>query len=231
MADAFVYGKFVAPGGSIYGEYSAQTHVIDWKYDPKFETGASIDWGSRTPHVLFFQIAPKGTKLSNGTLLPYDAAVIFDELIPDGRVTRIRTDDLLDEIIDRGYRLSKVCVDPTGFAQIEIANQRIAAPINFIRKSIRVKVTVGIEHVSRMLKPFRGPPMLYFARDLSLKKEPRAVCNAIRSYSYKQDITGKPLSEEPNQDGVSEHATSCLRYIAINYFPAVRPATGVRSIA
>jgi hypothetical protein len=231
MAEAYIHGHFVPPGGTVYGEYDPKIHHVKWKYDPKYPVGASIDWGSRTPHVLFFQIVPENTKLSTGKITTHESAIVFDELYPDGRITRIRTDDLCDQIVDKKYPLSKVCVDPTGFAQIEISHERLRVPINFIRRSKRVKVTVGIEHVSRMLRPYRGEPRLYFADSLAQATNPRAVCNAIRSYSYGKDEEGRPLREEPQQDGVSEHATSGLRYIAINYFPAVRPKAGVRSMA
>jgi len=231
MAKAYVHGHFCPPGGAVYGEIDPKVHLVDWQYQKHFETGVSVDWGSRSPHILFFQIIPPRTKLSNGTITDRESAVVFDEIILDGRTARIRTDDLLDEIAARRYQLKRACVDPTGFAQIEIASERLGIPINFIRRSKRVKVTVGIEHVSRMLRPYFGAPLLYFASSLAGNSNPRAVWNAMKSYSFKKDEDGKPLSEDPDQSTPAEHATSCVRYIAINYFPAVRPATGVRSIA
>jgi hypothetical protein len=222
LAEAYVFGHFTPPGGAIYGELESKTHLIEWTYKPHLETGVSIDWGSRNPHVLFFQLIPKGYKLSNGIVTEHQSAVVFDEIILDGRVTRIRTDDLCDAITDRKYNLTRACVDPTGYAQIEISAARLGVPINFIRKSKRVKVTVGIEHVSRMLRPFAGKPLLFFASKLAGTDNPRSVWNGMKAYSFKEDKDGEPLSEEPDQKKAAEHATSCVRYIAINYFPLVR---------
>ncbi len=56
MAEAYIHGHFVPPGGSVYPEFDEGRHALPWSQPrPDLQTGVSIDWSARSPHVLFVQ--------------------------------------------------------------------------------------------------------------------------------------------------------------------------------
>jgi hypothetical protein len=239
MAEAYIQGRFVPPGGSVYPEFDEGRHAIPWTHTPALQTGVAIDWSARSPHVLFVQILPEGYMMPSGRPLLRKGMVIFDELYPDGTKTPVRTDALCDLILAKNIKLDFAVADPAGLGteassgidQMQIARGRLGLQIRYTRSQVKRNVRNGVEHVTRMLAPIQGDPSLYVAESLTAAKDPRAVVRAFHAYSYPKDRDGKPMNEEPVKDGVVDHAMDCVRYLAVNLFPVARLTPGVRSIA
>jgi hypothetical protein len=240
LAEAYLNGQFVPPGGTVYPEFDEAVHCIDWKPQPQFPIGVIIDWGARSPHVLFVQRIPRGTLLkAPAEVTDRDGAVVFDELIVDGSSQSIMTDRLCHLILAKYSKIHWGACDPadggvhptSGLNQIGIANRILDIKLRFTTDPKLTPIKAGIEHLKSMLHPFAGKPSLYFARSLLQNHSPRAMLNAIRAYSYPKEKDGKPMDDEPEKDGISDHAVDCLRYCAINYFPIIRLQSTVRSAA
>jgi hypothetical protein len=240
QAEMYLHGAFVPPGGTVYPEFDEAIHCIDWKPQPQFPIGVIIDWGARSPHVLFVQRIPKGTMLR----APFDStdrdgAVVFDELIADGASQAVTTERLCHLILAKYSKIHWGACDPadggvhptSGLNQIGIANRILDLKLRFTTDPKLTPIKAGIEHLKSMLAPYAGKPSLYFAKTLLQNHSPRATLNAIRAYSYPKEKDGRPMDDEPDKDGISDHAVDCLRYCAINYFPIIRLQSTIRSAA
>lgn len=130
MLDAYLKGRFVAAGGSVWPELSESKHVIPWRYETQLQhsdgylvtTGitVSVDWSPRVPHVQFWHRVPAGVRLPSGEVSPNDFAVLVDELYPDGLMQAVTTERLGMMIRarerERGYRIDRAVCDPAGKA-------------------------------------------------------------------------------------------------------------------
>jgi len=235
LRPCYIDGRFVPPGNRVYHVYDRDRHIIDWSFDyyverlrharVRSEVVVVIDPGLRTPHVLFVQIVPEDVRLPNGKVTASPTAIVFDELYPAGRdEDAIRTDQLCGLIKAKGYPLRRCIFDPAGLAKEQTSGVSVAEIIaNELNLEVEYEtdpslrsVINGIELVDRMLSPTTGDPMLYFARSLDESADPRAVLRAIDVYHYPKDAEGKPVSDNPVKDGVTDHAMDDLRYLAIN---------------
>ncbi len=253
------HGFFVPPGGSCYPEIDPEVHQIDFGFDRRFETGVAIDFASRTPALLFFQLIPPTWRIIDGKILPpadryradkhtlpingQGACVLFDEINPDGSVVGITTEQLCRLIVAKAYPLSYVLPDPAGKAEQSSSGTNDIAIVQgfmhrgaiggrmMMKKSAAMRfIPTGVDHVKRMLAPVTGPPMLYFKKELCESKDPRSVWNALNAYGYGAEDKDGPISQVPIKDGISDHQSDLTRYIAINLFPVIRLAARVRSL-
>ncbi len=192
MLDAYLRGRFVPAGGSVWPEFSEARHVVPWVWDEQIlsadgfltRTGItlSIDWSPRVPHVQFWHRLPAGIRLGN-IITQHDVAVLVDELYPDGMLQAVTTERLCHLIRTRAaekrYRIDRIVCDPAGSAaqstsgesDMTIANRELGVPI----VGAGHPVSVGISHVQWALDPLirtdkRGRtlnhPRLFISRDL-----------------------------------------------------------------
>ena len=235
LRPCYIDGQFVPPGNLVYHVFNENRHVIDWDFDyyvkplrrerVRSEVVVIIDPGPRTPHVLFVQVVPAGVPLPNGLVTQRSTAIVIDELYPAGRdADTIRTDQLCGLIKAKGYPLRRCVFDPAGLAKeqtsgmsvAEILANELSLEVEYETDPALRSVLNGVELVDWMLAPATGDPVLYFARSLEQNVDPRSVLRAIRVFHYPKDKEGKPLSDNPEKDGVVDHSMDCLRYFAIN---------------
>ena len=255
LRHAYIDGHFVPPGGSVYPEWDIGDngdgrHVIDFAPDFSLPIVPVIDWSARTPHVLIAQLIPEGYVIpGRGTMAKLDprhkyaAAVILDELIPDGTYQAYTIERMAQEVRALGYRFAGefVC-DPAGTAKEATSGtsaiQQFAEYMH-LRPRFRLKaadrlIANGIDMVKRMLEPMDGIPRLYVSRYCYDKAEalqgnqatkhlaPRSLVYAMGAYSYPEIISGKAVKSDPVKDGITDHACDTLRYLVINYFNSTR---------
>jgi hypothetical protein len=234
LRPCYIDGRFVPPGNRVYHSFT-DNHVIDWRFDyyvqpmrrarVSSEVGVVIDPGLRTPHVLFVQVVPPGVDLGRGGITERATAIVIDELYPAGPdEDTIRTDELCEIIKAKGYPLRWCIMDPAGLTTEQTSGESVAEIVaNALNLDVEYEtdpdlrsIVNGVELVDRALKPAVGAPMLYFASTLEENENRRAVLRAIRAYCYPKDKEGKPLSDKPEKDGITDHAMDCLRYFFIN---------------
>lgn len=231
MRQSYVHGHFSPPGGIVYPSFG-ERNIIPWTWSRYFETVVIFDWSPRTPHVLFGQILPQGTEHSalEGAAprgkLNRTSVVIYDEIILGGPDTVITTPALCRHVKAKGYPLGFAIGDPAGRAveatsgksNMQTVIRELQIPFKPVPKAMR-DVRVGIEHVNLALEPMTGHPTLLVSESLAQKQSPRSVVPAFRGYSYPQQKDGKPLSDEPDKDGVTDHAMDCVRYLVCTVLP------------
>lgn len=227
LAEAFIKGRFVPPGGSVYPMYSIRNQ-IPYQFHKSFLSGCVIDWAPRTPHVLFYQLYFPGDVLAKVGPVKRTTAVVYDELILDGKFRAISTPELCRAIIGKGHRLDEVIADPAGKAAEatsgtnSLRQARLALGMAITIPPGNMKgIEAGVEHVSLALAPMAGAPTLYISNALTANRDPRAVHNAFSGYHYPKDKEGKPLDATPVKDGVSEHAMDDVRYLIVTKLPAI----------
>ncbi len=234
---AYIDGHFTPPGGQVYAEYDKDIHVIPWKYDRNLKTIAINDYSPRNPHVLIVQQLPKGYEVKPGVKLLDTGAVVVGEHYPDGSHAAIRTEALCKGAVALNFKIHEFTDDPSGQSaeatsgidQTSIAKRVYNCKYRPVRRGRLSRITIGIEHVARLLMPANGQPRLYFSEDVAAAKHSRAICNALPAYSYVPPQDGRPLVEEPIKDGIVDHACDDMRYYAVVYHPITEYVTGHRS--
>lgn len=236
----YLEGLFVTIGASVYPVFSADRHVVsyEWKHEQRnrklrtrpANTGVVIDPSPRNPHVLFVVLLEEGDYFGPH-IAQRRTALVFDELLPISDVElgedAIRTERLCQMIIDKGYPIHWCIMDPAGKAveatsgkhQVAIVSEMLDVNVEYTYDPRLRLIENGIEMVERMLDPLSGMPCLLFAESLRYNHSRRAVLNAIQHYHYAEAKDGKPISNQPVKDGVTDHAMDDIRYLAINYFP------------
>lgn len=254
MRDAYLMGRFVPAGGSVWPEFQESRHVIPWQYETQVATFdghlvntgiiLSIDWSPRSPHVQFWHRVPAGIRMPDGRVTQGDIAVLVDEIYPDGYLQAVTTARLCHEVKkharDKGYKLDLAVCDPAGKA-VQSATGESDMTIAHRELGIRVlgsghPVGVGIAHVQWALDPLQGHPRLFISRDLVAhpydpRRVERSTFKAIQAYSYPEIRRGARVGTEPVKDGVSDHACDPTRYLAYYLWPQDRLSADVWSAA
>jgi len=240
LVDAYLNGKFVPPGFVVYPEIDEAQHLVD--FDPLAAENRDLqviplfDFSPRTPHCLIATILPAGRTMSNGIRLDKRSAIIIDEVIPDGTggADPVRTEKLARTAAALGYTFRSpgnfFIADPAGEAaeassgmdQIHIIKDVLQIDAKFQRAPRLRNINNGVEHVKTMLQPTVGEPSLFFRRELARQRSPRGVWNAMHEYHYPKDRDGKAAGEQPEKDGITDHAADLVRYLSINEFKIVR---------
>ncbi len=227
---SYIDGHFTPPGGSVHPGFSDR-NFIDWpEYAQTFLTGVVLDWSPRAPHALFFQVLPAGTKTKALGRLNRTSAVVFDEIY-EFVEDPITTPRLCEYVKAKRYPLKQAIGDPAGKAVEATSGESsrnqaqvsLRLPIEQPPKNMRGKST-RIEHVNLALEPLTGHPTLFVAKHMEQDKHPRALVPSFRSYSYKKDKDGRPVSEI-NEDGISEHSMDCIQYLVSVVLPTYERLT------
>jgi hypothetical protein len=226
MAPCYLEGMFVPPGGTVHPGFG-EKNLIDWEHNRDFETCCVIDWSPRTPAVLFYQIIPAGVEVKGVGRLTRKSIVIFDEMHPGGPDDVITTPFLCRDIKAHNYPLSKFVCDPagkgveatSGTSNIRLARQHLGLPYRTPPPNLASK-KARIEHVNLALEPLTGHPTLFVSKRLEKNHQARGVVNSFRAYSYPKGADGKPLDENPHEDGITEHAMDDVQYIVSVELPS-----------
>uniref|UniRef100_A0A6H1ZG61 Putative terminase n=1 Tax=viral metagenome TaxID=1070528 RepID=A0A6H1ZG61_9ZZZZ len=245
LAPCLLYGQFVPPGGTVYPEFKEDIHCWPFEFSDNVtdergfnqpaDCGIVVDPGGHCPHVLWVEILHKGRQLE-GKIIRRRSAIVYDEIYPGKHDdTTITIERLCQMASAKGYPIRWIISDPAAKQTQTISGQNEAY---FMRQMFGLTpkmqkdpshrlIRNGVDMVKRMLAPMDGNPLLLFARSLLGNTHDRAVIPAIRTYHYPEWVEGRPISDDPIKDGITDHAMDCVRYLAINEFPVKRLAVRI----
>ena len=205
------YGaKFTALSGQVYSEFDRNYNVGDYRYDPRYATFMTIDFGYRMPAVLWFQVVKDEKGVEN--------IYIIDEIIHQ---ENIKTAELVELIQKRKYRIVQTFGDPAGY-QVQSSVGKGEAEIFYSLTGYRVyglrdkasrSIASGISHVRNFICSSDGN------RRLHISKRCTGIIQDIESYRYPESREGADLKELPLKDGYHDHGCDALRYGIVNKFP------------
>lgn len=228
QARCYLEGQFVPPGGGVWPEVSHERHFIDYKFDPNIGVAISVDWSPRNPCCIFAQFYEPGMVL-NGRRVEERTFVVFDEMHLDGHTTPITTDRFAAQIKAKCYPINYCCADPagkgveatSGVDQITLFERALGLRVNYRTDNESRSIPIGVEHLRRLFDPLGKHPRVFFSKSLLSNKDPRACAQALFAYSYQVEKSGRPLSNLPLKDGVTDHFADTLRYLAVNQISLV----------
>ena len=199
--------QFTSFAGQVY-PFDRNIHVKKIDYNKEWETFCSIDFGYRMPSAGWYQVG-----IVNGV----EEAHLIDEISHE---ENIKTEDLADRIINKGYPNVTYFGDPAGSG---VQSQSGLGDIEiFRRKGITVKYTTdpmaraiptGVGLVRKFFEDAKGEAH-FFVSD-------RCVGHIIdyEGYRYPEKKEDRDLKDEPLKDGYHDHGCDETRYFFINMFP------------
>jgi len=212
------YGaQFTSFEGRVY-PFDRNLDVGYYPYNDRLPTFCSIDFGYRMPSVGWYQ-----TYRVNGIW----HINMIDEVI---HKTNVKTDELIETIKSKPYRVMKYYGDPAGLqassqsgvGDIEIFRQR-GIIVNTITDKASRSISAGINHVRSFIENARSE------RFLHLNNNCMGMAEDLESYRYPEQKDGKELKPEPLKDGYHDHGCDQLRYFFINHFPIKNREIKVRN--
>jgi phage terminase large subunit-like protein len=218
LAKSLIDGEFSVISGQVYEEFDEARHCIPWAYDPRLRLLLFVDFGVTAPAVLFAQeTGDFPYRLPDGRDLPPRSIVVFDELMADQTPTQ-RLVPLVQKRL-AGRRVDAIHCDPAGNARDQASGMPSVAMlraafgdvVRFETDAATRWIPNGIARVQGALSPVEGDPTLYVAD--ALRNGPaRGIVKALRGYRYPEAKDGRPGSDHPLKDGVTDHAMDALRY-------------------
>ena len=193
-------GEVVHLEGQVF-DYKPGQHVVDCNWQQDAETYAGLDFGYRSPAVVFFRRHPER-----------EAWVAFDELMPNDTTT----EQLADRILAKGYNLQEVWCDPAG-KQATTAGRtdvdvlrRAGIPARYRTSSKVRRIAFGLEVMRAAMDPADGSPPRFLVHERLTKGSKRGLHRSLLSYRFKGN------TEAPEKDNVHDHACDAARYFWAN---------------
>jgi hypothetical protein len=216
---AILDGEFVPMEGVCFEEFDGRAGskwIVDWmpsKRDlDRCPVFLAVDPGWRHSAWLFIiEVRP----------LEW---VVFDELILDNCSDM----SAVQMINQRGYPIDEIWVDPAAEAKDASGRdtKRVLKHINVRdreRRSIRMltrryrEVAWGVDKLRVLLGGYEGYPVrIRFASwllEYERSKE-RGIVKDLTCLRYPELRDGRPITDEPLKDGITDHSTDALRYFA-----------------
>ena len=146
---------------------------------------------------------------------------IIDEIIHE---TDIRTEELADKILAKGYPVQKYFCDPagegvqssSGLGDVTIFRRKEISPISYKTDKISRALPSGIDLVRSYLENAEGKSRLFISD----------ICKGIivdfENYRYPEKKEERRLRDEPLKDGYHDHGMDAVRYFFTNRFPIVK---------
>lgn len=224
LFEMYVGGRFVHLSGGVFPEFSADVHVED-DLEPveNLPVNLAVDFGYRSPSVLYFQLLPFCRK--HGA---QNCVHIIDEEQPSNCSTRELTRLIEKKLAYKRWRKGIAYVDPAGAAASIVEGY---SDVSLLKgEGWRVVATYdpkkryipyGIDQMRIKLKPFAGPPTLYIAKRCNHE---RGIIRSLQASKYPEKLAGVQANV-PLKDGVYDHARDALRYAIIGL-----ESTGVRTL-
>lgn len=145
--------------------------------------------------------------------------VVFDEMMPDGKSDQT----CVTEVNRRGWPIDEVWADPAGasvqsfegastvMALRQIKRRQAQSGIRMLTGANR-QIVFGVDKTRVLLGDEEAghPIRVRFARRLLAMEhgKQRGIIKDLGAYRYPETKDGRPLSEEPLKDGITDHA--CL---------------------
>lgn len=192
--------SFESQDDLVYSEFDPVKHILseDWLANVEWNIYRTIDFGYRSPYILWLQCTPS------------DEFVVFDEWAGHDATTSEMLEIMRRIDLTHGIRESDVSwtsCDPAGAAVQDSG----LSPVDLLRQhGVKLcyrssKIQPGIELVKSALRDVRGKT------SLRISPRCRRLIADISSYRW---ASGK---DEPLKDGVCDHSLDALRYFFVNY--------------
>lgn len=154
--------------------------------------------------------------------------VVFDQLMLDNTSDI----DAVRQVNQRGHEIDEIWVDPAADNTQSAFNidtlrimrgikTRSEKPVRYITGHFR-RITYGVDKLRTILgdpeeDPNRYPIRIWFSKKLvrQEKKLSRGIVRDLSRYHYPEVKEGRPITDEPVKDGVSDHACDAFRYWAV----------------
>ena len=229
--ESYVNGEWMQIGGGVFPEYAETIHVEPDLYDSWHPVHVAFDPAAVLSAALFFQHYRCCEKHNAEHCLH-----ILDELMLRDVPTIWGQQEWLGVYYKNGWRKGIVYLDPAGTAR---STSTGLTDVSVLRESgweckwstdpFKRAIMSGIRALKGKLKPFKGPPSIYFQPCLLNDSSERGIIRAIQGTAY-PEAKGKASDGTPIKDGKLDHALDALRYGIVNLCPLpatsfVRPAT------
>ena len=204
MYQSEVMGDVLKPQAAVY-QFSRDDHVRPYRHNPETPYAISCDWGHANPHIIFLAEQPDG------------ALIVFDEMCPDGGTSSVKFRQL---IVQRCAQYGRPPDWAVGDRAVRsemswLLQQFPAAQVSRMRSKEEQSILSGIAVVNSLLDPVDGPPMLYLSTGIAARQDRRALIKAMLNYRYKQRSDGTIDTMRCQKDGISDHASDCLRMACV----------------
>lgn len=146
--------------------------------------------------------------------------IVFDQNMPDN------TSDVaaVQQVNERGWPIDEIWTDPaadntqsaTGIdtlISLRTIKARGVSPIRTVANFGR-DIPFGIEKARVLLGGEGQPTRIRFARSLAEaeRTKPRGIVKDLGALKYPEMKDGRPVTDKPLKDGVSDHSTDSFRY-------------------
>ncbi len=200
--------QFTSFAGKVY-PFSRDVHVKRLDRNDAWETYCSIDFGYRMPAVVWFQVGKVGGE---------HEVHIIDEI---AHTTDIRTDELADKILAKGYPVQKYFCDPagegvqssSGLGDVQVFRRKGISPLSHKTDKISRSIPSGIDLVRSYLENAEGNARLFIADTC------KGIIADFENYRYPEKKEDRKLKDEPLKDGYHDHGMDAVRYFFTNRFP------------
>jgi hypothetical protein len=213
LFEMYVGGQFVHLAGGVFDDFSARVHVQPLTVDPKLPVNLAVDFGYRSPAVLYFQLLPFCSAHKSRQCMH-----IIDEDQPSNTPTRGLVELIGRKFKRNSWRKGLAYVDPAGAAASIVEGY---SDVSLLKgDGWRVLATYdprkrwipyGIDQIRIKLNPHDGPPSLYI--DPKCNHE-RGIVRSLQASKYPEKKAGVQANI-PEKCGVYDHARDALRYAVI----------------
>ena len=204
-------GEFTALAGRVYSDFSRQSHVGNFPYNPMLPVFLGVDFGYRMPAVIFFQTGRIGDKGE-------DHIFIIDEILHE---KNLKISELCAAIQKKKYRISRVFGDPAGYqmqssvgmGEADIFRQIMGLPVISRRDKYSRSIASGISHVRQYMMTADGEIRLHIDHKCT------GIVEDLEAYRYPDHKENSTLKNEPLKNGYNDHGADALRYGICGRFP------------
>ena len=234
MARAMLDGEFTPLEGAVFEDFDPNPETSDWfvnfnpgrSYFDNRKVMIALDPGFRRSAWLF--IVEHDTNLGErGTNW-----IVFDQMMPERRTIPecVMMANEIEHPNLKGRKLSydEVWSDPAGDATEPTSGLDVFHALTLLRKRdpssslVRVidkfrSVSFGIDKTRVLLGGYANmPKRIKFATSLAEKEKTmtRGIIKDLGRISYPEK-EGKPISDEPLKDGISDHSVDSIRYWSV----------------
>lgn len=199
--------EFVSPAGMVYDDFNEENEIKGFQLELHHEIYIGADFGFANPSALLFIAVNR----------KYGTVTVFDEIYE----ARLSMQDMLQRIYQKlnKWKIQEVewiYTDPAGNAE-ELTSG--ISPVDFLRMTGGFKVankgsriSPGLSLVRSYIKSANG------TRRFFVTDECPETIRSIRGYCYGFKQGKYVVNEEPEKDGIHDHACDALRYFFVNRF-------------
>lgn len=227
MQRAMLHGEFVPLYGAVFDNFDPLTESA-WFVDLPGDKRTMLAWLKNRRVTL--AIDP-GFRRSAWLWIAKDGVgentrwIVFDELMADDT-----TDMTCVDIVNRrGWPIDEIWCDPAGdnvqsvegqdtFAALRHIDTRTGQVPRICAVTTYRSIAFGVDKTRVLLGGGEGLPIrLKFARTLlaSERTKPRGIVKDLAALSYPEMKDGRPITDVPLKDGVTDHSTDALRNFAV----------------